>query len=181
MHNDRDVLETCSKTLEFLCTEGSGIFTKCDIARSNIIDQCVNRYKEAIDDWRNLIAGEEIPNEDEIFNIIVSLKKVSILYSCHNLNPWGIFDSLYEDLDECQSRTAEGKALPNEALVYCIESCYFAITWGLHFLENTCEQQNQEDASLILQRNLFKFMNVCTELVRSSKIIEIQEAVRQKK
>ncbi|XP_055322653.1 cohesin subunit SA-1 isoform X2 [Sitodiplosis mosellana] len=176
MHNDRDVLETCSKTLEFLCTEGSGIFTKCDIARSNIIDQCVNRYKEAIDDWRNLIAGEEIPNEDEIFNIIVSLKKVSILYSCHNLNPWGIFDSLYEDLDECQSRTAEGKALPNEALVYCIESCYFAITWGLHYLENTCEPQNQEDASVILQRNLFKFMNVCTELVRSSKVIEIQEA-----
>lgn len=115
-HNDRDVLETCSKTLEFLCTEGSGIFTKCDIARSNIIDQCVNKYKEAIDDWRNLIAGEEVPNEDEIFGVIVSLKKVSILYSCHNLNPWGIFDSLYEDLDECQTRTAEGKALPNEVI-----------------------------------------------------------------
>lgn len=45
-------------------------------------------------------------------------------------------------------------------------------------MENTCEQQNQEEASIILQRNLFKFMNVCTELVRSSKIIEIQEAVR---
>lgn len=117
MHNDRDVLETCSKTLEFLCTEGSGIFTKSDIARSNIIDQCVNLYKEHIDDWRNLIAGEEIPNEDDVFHIIVSLKKISILYSCHNLNPWGIFDSLYEDLDEYQVRAAEGKALPNEVLL----------------------------------------------------------------
>lgn len=193
-HNDRDVLETCSKTLEFLCTEGSGIFTKCDIARSNIIDQCVNRYKEAIDDWRNLIAGEEKPNEDEIFNINVSLKKVSILYSCHNLNPWGIFDSLYEDLEECQklpnevrfSSLVATKARANfqskyflQALGYCIESCYFAISWGLNFLENTCEQQNQEEASIILQRNLFKFMNVCTELVRGSKVIEIQEAVRK--
>lgn len=64
-----------------------------------------------------------------------------------------------------------------QALVYCIESCYFAITWGLHFLENACEQQNQDDASVVLQRNLFKFMNVCTELVRNSKVIEIQEAV----
>lgn len=116
MHNDRDVLETCSKTLEFLCTEGSAIYTKCDISRSNTIDQCVNRYREAIDDWRNLIAGEEIPNEDETFNIIVSLKKVSILYSCHNLNPWMILESLYEDLEECQNRTAEGKALPNEVI-----------------------------------------------------------------
>lgn len=128
MHNDRDVLETCSKTLEFLCTEGSSIFTKCDIARSNIIDQCVNRYKEAIDDWRNLIAGEEVPNEDEIFNIIVSLKKVSILYSCHNLNPWGIFDSLYEDLEECQLRTAEGKALPNEVNFQDISTLKFLPT-----------------------------------------------------
>lgn len=177
MHNDRDVLETCAKTLEFLCTEGTAIFTKCDIARSNIIDQCVNRYKEAIDDWRNLIAGEETPNEDEIFNVIVSLKKVSILYSCHNLNPWNIFDSLFEDLDDCAVRTIEGKALPNEALVYCIESCSFAIAWGLHYLENNCEVSAQEDQSVILQRNLFKFMNVCTELVRDSKVIEIQEAV----
>lgn len=119
-HNDRDVLETCSKTLEFLCTEGSGIYSRCDIARSNMIDQSVNRYKEAIDDWRNLIAGEEVPDEDETFNIIVSLKKVSILYSCHNLNPWGIFDSLYEDLDECQTRTVEGKALPNEVNEYVL-------------------------------------------------------------
>lgn len=47
----------------------------------------------------------------------------------------------------------------------------------MHYLENACEQQNQEEASIILQRNLFKFMNVCTELVRNSKIIEIQEGV----
>lgn len=115
-HNDKDVLETCAKTLEFLCTEGSAIYTRCDIARSNIIDQCVNRYKEAIDDWRNLIAGEETPNEDETYNIVVSLKKVAFLYSCHNLNnPWNLFESLFEDIDECQSRTAESaKGLPDE-------------------------------------------------------------------
>lgn len=64
-----------------------------------------------------------------------------------------------------------------QALVYCVESYYFAITWGLHFLGNNCEQQNQEENLIGLQRNLFKFMNVCTELVRSSRVIEIQEAV----
>lgn len=57
VHTDRDVLEICAETLEFLCTEGSAIYTRCDVARSNIIDQCINRYKEAIDEWRNLIAG----------------------------------------------------------------------------------------------------------------------------
>ena len=57
VHTDHDVLETCAKTLEFLCTEGTTIYRRCDVARSNIIDQSVNRYREAIDDWRNLIAG----------------------------------------------------------------------------------------------------------------------------
>ena len=74
INTDRDVLEACAKTLEFLCTEGSAIYTQCDVARSNIIDECVNRYKEAIDDWRNLIAGEEQPYEDEIYNVRIHLK-----------------------------------------------------------------------------------------------------------
>jgi cohesin complex subunit SA-1/2 len=58
MHSDREVLESCSKALEYLCTEGSAIYTRCDVSRSHIIDQCVNRYKEAIDEWRNLILGK---------------------------------------------------------------------------------------------------------------------------
>lgn len=62
VHTDRDVLETVAKTLEFLCTDGSAIFTRCDIARSNIIDQCVNRYKETLDDWKNLIEGTYMRN-----------------------------------------------------------------------------------------------------------------------
>jgi cohesin complex subunit SA-1/2 len=86
INTDREVLEACAKTLEFLCTEGTAIYTQCDVARSNIIDECVNRYKKAIDDFRNLIAGEEIPDEDEIYMVVrISLKKVAILYSCHNL------------------------------------------------------------------------------------------------
>lgn len=62
-------------------------------------------------------------------------------------------------------------------MVYSIESCYFALSWGLHYLENGCEPQNQEDLSVVLQRNLFKYMNTCTELVRTCRVIEIQEAV----
>lgn len=62
VHTDPEVLATCCKTLEFLCTERSAIYTRCDVARSNIVDQCVNRYKEAIDDWRNLIAGTSMGN-----------------------------------------------------------------------------------------------------------------------
>jgi len=49
-----------------------------------------------------LIEGNEEPDEDEIFNVVQSLKKVSIFYSCHNMNPWGIWDSLYKDIEDAK-------------------------------------------------------------------------------
>lgn len=72
------------------------------MARSTLIDSIVNKYKEAIDEYRNLIEGDEEPDEDEIFNVVQSLKKVSIFYSCHNMNPWGIWDSLYKDIEDAK-------------------------------------------------------------------------------
>lgn len=56
-HHDTDVLETCAKTLELLCTEGFAIYTRCDVQRSTLIDNIVNKYKEAIDEWTSLIEG----------------------------------------------------------------------------------------------------------------------------
>lgn len=58
----------------------------------------VASYKEAIDDWRNLMLGEETPNADEIFNVVSSLKKVALFYACHNLNQWNLWNSLFQDV-----------------------------------------------------------------------------------
>lgn len=60
VHTESEVLETCGKTLEVLCTKGTAIHTRCDTARSTITDMCVNRYKEAIDEWRNLMEGVSV-------------------------------------------------------------------------------------------------------------------------
>lgn len=176
-HIDHDVLETCAKTLEFLCTEDSAIYTRCDVARSNIIDQSVNKYKEAIDEWRNLIAGEETPTKDEIYSVNISLRKVSILYSCHNLNPCGLFESMFQDIDECQSGTIGDRGIPNEALVYCIQSCFFSVSWGLHYLENNCDKASMAEATAELKNNLNKYMDACTVLIRNGETMNIQEAV----
>ncbi|KAG4065478.1 hypothetical protein HA402_009039 [Bradysia odoriphaga] len=175
-HTDPDVLETCAKTLECLCTEGTAIYTTCDIERSNIIDECVKRYMEAIDEWRNLIEGEEIPDVDDVSNVTIGLRKVSILYSCHNLNACGLFNSLFKDIDEYRSGVIGDKGLSADALVYCIDSCFFSISWGLYYLENVCEKSSFFDTITELRTNLHKFMSTCTELVRSSQNPQIQAA-----
>lgn len=100
-------METLAKTLEILCTEGHSIYTRCDVARSTIVDMIVTSYKDAIDDWRNLLLGEETPEADEIFNVISSLKKVSLFYACHNLNQWNLWQSLFQDVKVCKHNIYE--------------------------------------------------------------------------
>lgn len=178
-HSDRDVLETCAKTLEILCVEGTAIFTRCDVSRSNIVDTLVNRYREDIDDWRNLIAGEETPNEDDIYNVIIILRKVSILYSCHNLNSCNLFESLYKDIDDCLSDVDGDKGLPHEAIVYCIESAFFSLAWGLYHLENKCDASAFEETSELLRENLHKYMDGCTKLLSHGRTVQIQEAAHK--
>lgn len=133
IHHEQEVLETCAKTLEFLCTDGHSLYTRCDVARSTIVDMIVASYKDAIDDWRNLLLGEETPNEDETFNVVGSLKKVSLCYACHNLNQWNLWNTLFQDVKETES------TLPPEAQKYSISACFYCLMWGLQSLEATHE------------------------------------------
>ncbi|XP_053673037.1 cohesin subunit SA-1 [Anopheles nili] len=173
-HVDREVLETCAKTLEFLCIDGSAIYTRCDMARSNVIDDCVHRYRVAIDDYRTLIAGNEIPNEDEVYNVSISLKKISTLFACHNLNPNNLFDSLYQDIEERVAGNVSG--IPKDALGYCIEACFFSISWGLYNLETTMDRSQVAQEAHELSRYLHKYMNACNHLVRNDRESSVQEA-----
>jgi cohesin complex subunit SA-1/2 len=53
------------------------------------------RYKEAVDDYMNLLNGKEEPNEDEMFSLVSSLKKVDCFTNCHNMGHWDIWESKY--------------------------------------------------------------------------------------
>lgn len=58
-----------------------------------------------------MISGEEIPDVDDVSNVTIGLRKVSILYSCHNLNACGLFNSLFRDIDEYRSGVIGDKGL----------------------------------------------------------------------
>lgn len=111
-HTEAEVIETCGKTLEVLCSEQCAVYSRCNVGRATVTDLCVNRYKEAIDDYRSLLQGGETPDADETFNVVNSLRKVSIMYMCHNLNDTNIWDSLFEDLPKCLKNN-EGQ-IPSE-------------------------------------------------------------------
>ncbi|XP_063827988.1 cohesin subunit SA-1 [Ostrinia nubilalis] len=134
VQTEAEVVEACGRTLEYLCSEQCGVYTRCNVARATITDMCVNRYKEAIDEYRSLLEGGETPDADEVFNVVNSLRKVSIMYMCHNLNDTNIWDSLAEDLPKCHTPELLDQA-PPQALVYVVRSCFYSLLWSLHELE----------------------------------------------
>ncbi|XP_046686815.1 cohesin subunit SA-1-like isoform X2 [Homalodisca vitripennis] len=159
-HHDTDVLETCAKTLEVLCTDGNAIYTRCDVQRSTLVDTIVNKYKEAMDDWNCLIEGAETPDDDETFSVVNSLKKVAIFYSCHNLGSWNIWSSLFKDVVEAKDGN---RTLPEEAVKYCISACYFGILWDLHHLEELAE--SGADACKEVKVKLVQFLETMKEML----------------
>lgn len=132
----------------------------------------VNKYKEAIDEFRTLIEGGEDPNVDEVFETVQSMKKVSIFYSCHNMNPWDIWDSLFMDINDVKK---EKRNLSDEAVKYCISACFFSILWGQQHITESCESGSKqgEDECLILRKRLDDLMSVMCFLVEGDKNMKV--------
>lgn len=57
-HQHDEVLETCAKTLEILCSKNnSTLATRCSVQKSTLMDTITNKHREAMDDWNNIIEG----------------------------------------------------------------------------------------------------------------------------
>lgn len=173
MHTETEVLETCGRTLELLCAEGTAIYTRCNVSRSTITDMCVNRYKEAIDDWRTLLEGEEEPDPDETFNVVNSLKKVSVMYMCHNLNNTNIWDSLFDDLSKCTKQTDH---LPIQALMYCMKCCFYSIVWSLQELEERLSVGADVSSDIDnLRERLHSYLDQCKAIISLDTDVSLKE------
>lgn len=60
-HQNDEVLETCAKILEILCSKNnSTLASRCCVQKSILIDTITSKYREAMDDWNNLIEGVSI-------------------------------------------------------------------------------------------------------------------------
>lgn len=160
------------------------------MARSTIIDMIVASYKDAIDDWRNLLLGEETPNADETFNVVSSLKKVSLFYACHNLNQWNLWSTLFQDVkvevyEICLIKNMftifvllqdTESSLPCEAQKYCLSSCFYCLMWGLQGLEAAHEGGGLTGPGIQeLRERLDEFIAASQNLIRISPLALIRE------
>ncbi|KAG2463005.1 STAG1 protein, partial [Polypterus senegalus] len=88
-HTETEVLEACSKTYSILCSEEYTIMNRVDVARSQLIDEMVDRFNHSVEDL--LQEGEEA-DDDDIYNVLSTLKRLTAFHNTSWLaieNEWG--------------------------------------------------------------------------------------------
>uniref|UniRef100_T1IZS7 SCD domain-containing protein n=1 Tax=Strigamia maritima TaxID=126957 RepID=T1IZS7_STRMM len=170
-HTEQDVLEACAKTFETLCCEDYTIHSRCDVGRSTLIDQLVNKYKEALDEYRATIDASEVPDEDLVFDLTSSLKKVGIFNHCHNLAHLNVWDSFFDWVKQAQQ---DPKSIPEEVVKYALSCCSAGIMWDLGRLDENTQNPLEIRA---LRDKLHSFMAVCRNLLNSISFFQSESFV----
>uniref|UniRef100_A0A8B9IU58 Cohesin subunit SA n=1 Tax=Amazona collaria TaxID=241587 RepID=A0A8B9IU58_9PSIT len=123
-HVESDVLEACSKTYSILCSEEYTIQNRVDIAHSQLIDEFVDRFNHSVEDL--LQEGEEA-DDDDIYNVLSTLKRLTSFHNAHDLTKWDLFSNCYRLL-----RTGiEHGAMPEQIVVQALQCSHYSILWQL--------------------------------------------------
>lgn len=162
-HTDAEVLEACSKCFESLCSEEYAIAGKCDVARKTLIDSLVVKFREAVQEF---FAEGEQPDEEEVFALLASLKRIYAFYSCHDLTNWELWDELFHII----KMAVEGASISEDIVCKGISSCTMAILWYLNRLN---EDDPEKDQIKLLKRRLDNLMKCSDELMwKNNRIAE---------
>ena len=166
-HSDKSVLEACAMTLDRLCNDKFAICSRCDVARSRLLDMVSNGYKEATDDYLNLLQGNEQPNDDEMFRLVSGFKKVEAFSNCHNMSAWNIWESMFDVLNKYKDSVATGEKMrmPVEAVVSSLCSCYYGLLHDQHQVHKTTERNSTADDVQRLKDRLERYMHCMKEIL----------------
>ncbi|KAK1894043.1 Cohesin subunit SA-1 [Dissostichus eleginoides] len=123
-HIEMDVLEACSKTYSILCSEEYTIMNRVDIARSQLIDEMTDRFSHSVED---LLQEAEEADDDDIYNVLSTLKRLTAFHNAHDLTRWDLFGSCYRLL----KAGIEQGSMPEQIAVQALQCSHYSVLWQL--------------------------------------------------
>ncbi|XP_036409818.1 cohesin subunit SA-1a [Megalops cyprinoides] len=152
-HTETEVLEACSRTYSILCSEEYTIMNRVDIARSQLIDEMVDRFGHSVEDL--LQEGEEA-DDDDIYNVLSTLKRLTAFHNAHDLTRWDLFGNCYRLL----KTGIEQGSMPEQIAVQALQCSHYSILWQL---VKITEGSPSKDDLIALRRVVKSFLAVCQQ------------------
>uniref|UniRef100_A0A3P8WXA9 Cohesin subunit SA n=1 Tax=Cynoglossus semilaevis TaxID=244447 RepID=A0A3P8WXA9_CYNSE len=123
-HTDTEVLEACSTTYRYLCNEEFTIYNRVDIARSQLLDELVDKFNRLLEDF--LQEGEE-PDDDDAYQVLSTLKKITAFNNAHDLSKWDLFGSSYRLLNT----GLQNGDMPEQIVIHALQCTHYIVLWHL--------------------------------------------------
>uniref|UniRef100_A0A8C1I4J3 Cohesin subunit SA n=1 Tax=Cyprinus carpio carpio TaxID=630221 RepID=A0A8C1I4J3_CYPCA len=141
-HTEMEVLEACSKTYSILCSEEYTIMNRVDIARSQLIDELMDRFAHSVEDLLQEV------KEQLHFSLFCMLS------SAHDLTKWDLFKNCYRLL----KMGIEQGSMPEQ--VNALQCSHYSILWQLVKITEGCQSK---DDLVALRRVVKSFLAVCQQ------------------
>uniref|UniRef100_A0AAQ5XAR7 Cohesin subunit SA n=1 Tax=Amphiprion ocellaris TaxID=80972 RepID=A0AAQ5XAR7_AMPOC len=156
-HTDTEVLEACSTTYHYLCNEEFTIFNRVDIARSQLLDELVDKFNRLLEDF--LQEGEE-PDEDDAYQVLSTLKKISAFHNAHDLSKWDLFTSNYRLLNT----GLQNGDMPEQIVIHAMQCTHYIILWHL---AKVSDGSSIKGDMVTLRKQMRAFCLMCQRYINS--------------
>jgi cohesin complex subunit SA-1/2 len=166
LHSHPKLMASLSRALELLCTPTLSVYSRCDTARSHVLDLVALQYRNSMEQFSSLVGGEDTERQAEVEDLKVSLEKLSAMFTCHNLSPYGFWAPLMDTIHHClemessQYRNVEDQEELARLSLVC---CYYSLLWDL--------RSRKERRVGELQEQLDQFLAVCEKAVVADGIL----------
>uniref|UniRef100_A0A4X2L9M1 Cohesin subunit SA n=1 Tax=Vombatus ursinus TaxID=29139 RepID=A0A4X2L9M1_VOMUR len=157
-HTDLNILEACSKVYSILCNEQLTIYPIVSEALRQLIDDLVDDFSQLLDDFFQEEEGFGV-NEEHIFRMSCTLKKLTAFHNAHDLTGWHIGDRTLKILNF----EKENGGLPAETLIPALQCSYFALLWKLELATESlvAETPPSQEALSELKEQMTCFRLIC--------------------
>uniref|UniRef100_A0A673YE44 Cohesin subunit SA n=1 Tax=Salmo trutta TaxID=8032 RepID=A0A673YE44_SALTR len=156
-HTETDVLEACSMTYHALCNEEFTIFNRVDIARSQLLDELVDKFNRLLEDF--LQEGEE-PDEDDAYQVLSTLKRITAFHNAHDLSKWDLFTSNYKLLNT----GLQNGDMPEQIVIHAMQCTHYVILWHL---SKVSEGSSTKADMVTLRKQMRAFCLMCQSYLTS--------------
>ncbi|XP_075876525.1 cohesin subunit SA-2-like isoform X1 [Nelusetta ayraudi] len=156
-HTDCEVLAACSTTYHCLCNDEFTVFNRVDIARSQLLDELVDKFNRLLEDF--LQEGEEM-DEDNVYQVLSTLKKISAFHNAHDLSKWDLFTSSYRLLNT----GLQNGDMPEQIVIHALQCTHYVILWHL---AKVSDSSSPKGDMVTLRKQMRAFCLMCQHYLTS--------------
>ncbi|XP_054028828.1 cohesin subunit SA-3 [Dryobates pubescens] len=149
-HSGQGVLGAASRALHALCAPALPTRPQGDLARGLLADQLAERCQGHIDELLQATSLEE----QELYSMAATFRRISALFSAHDLTPW----QLFEPCARLLQHAADTGEVPAQVLVPTISCLHYHLLWELSRLPAAHVPKEQLQS---LRRRVGIFSSLC--------------------